>query len=171
MTIERAIKYLSWEAQQKPTPSKVEAINTIIDFVNHTEQQSLMENELFAKLFIEKFIMLAETKHYTAQACLDEIERILSMTTYEMVLKLKEKVPMMKFNAIGQDKYPLKDIDIFNLDAIRERNIKIIDEYTKELFDALKTSYSEDEAIHFVKSKVNYLVNKYQKNDTKNKTA
>jgi hypothetical protein len=139
MTIDRALKYLTWDAQQKPTESKIEAVNAVIDFVNATEQQSLVDNELFAKLFIEKFIMLAETNHYTAKACLDEIERILSMSTYEMVLKLKEKVPMMKFNAIGQDQYPLKDTDIFNLDTIRERKNKIVEEYTIELFEALKT--------------------------------
>ena len=121
-----------------------------------------MENELFAKLFIEKFIMLAETNHMTAKACLDEIERILSISTYEMVLILKDKVPMMKFNAIGQDTYPLKDADIFNLTMISERNNKIVAQYTKELIECLKTPYNEDEAIAFVTSQVHRLIKKFK---------
>lgn len=85
MTIDKALNYLVWEASYrgKPTEKKVQAINTVIDFVNNTQIESLIENELFAKLFIEKFIMLAETNHMTAQTCLNEIERILSISIYE----------------------------------------------------------------------------------------
>ena len=106
--------------------------------------------------------MLAETNHMTAKACIEEIERILSMSVYEMVLKLKEKVPMMKFNAIGQDTYPLKDADVFNLTLISERNNKIVEQYTKELFECLKTPYNEEQAIEFVTSQVHRLIKKYQ---------
>ena len=176
MTIDRALKHFDWRLVDKdkngkplklkdyfkPSENDLEALNSIIDFVNTSQQQSLMEHQLFAKLFIEKFIMLAETNHMTAEVCINEIERILSFSVYEMVLILKDKVPMFKFNAIGQDTYPLEDTDVFNLSAISDRNNKIVAQYTNELFECLKTTYSEDDAIAFITSMVHYLTKKYQ---------
>lgn len=52
---------------------------------------------------------------------------------------------------------------ITNLTYIRERNNRIIDNHTKELKEALKTSYSEEQAIRFIEAQVNRLLTKYKK--------
>lgn len=85
-----------------------------------------------------------------------------------MVKILQRKIPMMKFNSIGQDKFPLREYDIFNLDKIKERSNKIVDAYAIELREALLTEYSEEEVIHFLEIQINRLINQYQKrNDSK----
>lgn len=167
MTPEQALNYLSWECKKdnnikKLTPKKLEAVNSLIDFYKIQNQKAVSDNKLFAKLFIEKFIYICETRHATSKSALQEIERILSMSVYEMVLKLKERLPMFKFNSIGAEEIPFDTSKFDNLSYIRERNLKIIDKHTKELKEALKTSYTEDEAIMFIESQVNRLLTKYK---------
>jgi len=168
MTPEQALDYLTWESKEahknkRLTPKKLEAVNTLIDFYDIQNQKAVTNNELFAKLFIEKFMYICETKHATSEKALFEIERILQMSVYEMVLKLKDKIPFFKFNSIGADTEPLDEAMLTNLTYIRERNNKIIDKHTKELKEALKTSYTEEQAIKFIELQVNRLLTKYNK--------
>lgn len=168
MSPEQALDYLSWESKEahknkKLTPKKLKAVNTLIDFYKSQNQKAVRDNDLFAKLFIEKFMFICQTRHATAESAMQEIERILSMSVYEMVLKLKENLPMFKFNAIGQDTEPLDVSKFDDYSYILERNDKIIGKHTKELKEALKTTYTEEQAIRFINTQVNRLLTKYRK--------
>ena len=168
MSPTKALDYLSWECKElhkkgKLTPKKLEAVNSLISFYQVQNQKAVTDNELFAKLFIEKLMFICETKHATSEKALYEIERILSTDVYEMVLKFKDKIPFFKFNSIGQDTEPLDEAMLGNLTYIRERNNKIIDNHTKELKEALKTSYTEEQAIKFIETQINRLLTKYAK--------
>ncbi len=168
MSPTKALDYLTWECKelnkkQKLTPKKLEAVNSLIAFYTTQNQKAVTNNELFAKLFIEKLMYICETKHVTSETALYEIERILSMSVYEMVLKFKDKIPFFKFNSIGADTEPFDEAMITNLTYIRERNNRIIDKHTKELKEALKTSYTEEQAIRFIEAQVNRLLTKYRK--------
>jgi len=167
MEIDKAISYLTWEAKKdkeinKLTPKKLEAINAVISYVNWERKKLLSEHDLFAKMFIEKFIMLCETKHHTAKSALEEISRILNHSVYDLVKILQDKMPMFKFNSIGQDTEPLDMAKFDNITYLRERSSRIVAQHTAELSEALKTSYNESEVIHFVEKSINKFITEHK---------
>lgn len=165
MKIEKAISRVAWRFKQKKCnyDDDVQALNTIITFVNKSRESSLRNNDAFAKLFIEKFMMLAETQHNTAQDCINEIERILSYDVSEMVEIFSQRVPQYSFNARCQSLIPLKKEDRLNISRIRERNHELADKHTKELKKSLKTPYTIADGIEFVTNQVNRLLLKYDR--------
>lgn len=162
MTPERALNRLAFRFQHwKVNEDDVKALNSLIGYVNHKNSITLQNNDLFAKLFIEKFITLASTERRTASSCVNNIEEILNTPVYELVLKLKECVPMIRFNNVGMDSIPFDEGKSLNLTYIRDRNNKIADLYEKELLKSLLTEYTEEEAIDFVETQVNRLIRKH----------
>lgn len=159
------MKRLEWRFKTtwKPNALDIEAYNAIINFKDMQETKNLSENELFAKMWIHQLMLLARSRMYTADMCQKTINDILKISVYDWCLILKEEIPMMRFNAIGNHKYQLKEDDYFNITKIRERNEKIIDEFETELTRALKTEISEEKIIKFVKEEITKAIHAYEK--------
>ena len=163
MNIEKAIEHIRWkfENKWKPTESDVKAFNAILSYKQTQEDINLARNENLAKMWVNTFITFAWTKTYNAEQCIQEIDKILELSPYEWCLRLKEEIPMMRFNSVGNHKYPLEDA--YNITKLRERNEKIINEFETELTEALKHEPKEEDIIRFISSQINRVINKYEK--------
>ncbi len=157
MHIEKALQHFEWKFKNhwKPTQKDVEAFNSIIEWKELQEQRVLNENELFAKLWIEKLITLSRTKMYNGERCIQVIDEVLSKSVYQLCVILQNEIPMMRFNSVASTKYPIDENNALNVTKMRERNEKIISEFETDLTKALKYEISEDNIIKFVNKEIN----------------
>lgn len=165
MNINKSLEHFKWKFENswKPTEKDVEAFNSIIAYKEMQESYNLQHNESLAKLWIHQMMLLARTKNYNGERCVQVIDEILNISVYDWCLMLKEEIPMMRFNSVGNFKYPLSHEDEFNMTKIQERNAKIIDEFEDELIAALKYEISEENIIKFVERNITRIINKYEK--------
>jgi hypothetical protein len=160
MDITKALEHFEWKLKNhwKPTQKDVDAYNQIIKFKDFHEGINLQQNELLAKLWIEKLIMLNRTKLYTTQRSIEEIDKILSTSLYDMILILQNEIPLMRFNSVGIDKYPLYEKDVLNRTKTIERNKKIVDEFETELTEALKFDIKEADLVKFIERQITRIL-------------
>jgi len=130
----------------KPTGNDIKAFNAIVQYKKKQESKSLYDNESLAKLFLESFMIKMDCNMYTSETALEAISTTLEYTVYELCMKLKEKIPLYKFNNIGEKKYP------------SIQNKELVEKYGKELTEALTTEVTEDQVIRWVGSKVNKIL-------------
>jgi len=164
MTPDKALNRLAFRFKQwRVNEDDVKALNSLIVYVNAQKNKNLVDNDLFAKLFLERFIMLGSTGRRTARSCLDEIDNTLNKSVYDWVVKLKEEIPMMKFNTIGVEEFPFDESKWNNITYVRERANKVTNKYSEELLKSLRTEYTEEEVIEFVENQVNRIITKHNK--------
>ena len=175
MKIEKALNHFEWrltvkneqgkvtglKGNLKPSLTDIEALNSIIQWKEHQESIVLARNEGLAKLWIHQLILLSNTKMYNGERSIQVIDEILNKEVYEWCMILKEQLPLMRFNSVALDKYPLEDV--MNRTKQLERKDAIINEFETELTEAFKYEISEDNIIKFVKSQINRIINKYEK--------
>ncbi len=164
MNIDKAIDHFKYKFSKswKPTPSDIEALNSIMDYKERQEDINLQQNESLAKMWIRTFITLCQTKLYNAEGAINEIDADLNKSVYEWCLILKTEIPMLRFNSIGHKKYPAPDY--YDIDKRNENNANIIDEFENELTEALLHKPKEQDVIRFVSNHINRIINKFEKN-------
>lgn len=162
MKIQRALDHFKWKFQNKwkPTPTDVEAYNAIIEYVEFQNSVNLTQNESLAKLWIEKMILLSSSNMYSGERCIQVIDEILEKSVHDWCMILKEQIPMMRFNSVASDKYPLKEEDVRDISKIMDRNRKIVSEFEDELSNSLKYEISEKNIIKFVEKQISRILNK-----------
>jgi hypothetical protein len=67
----------------------------------------------------------------------------------------------MRFNSVALDKHPLGDV--YNRSELIERNKKILQEFETELTKEFKHEITEENALKFVSSQINRIINKYER--------
>lgn len=156
MNIEKALSHFEWKFRNnwKPTETDVKAYNSILKFKRYHEQQTLQNNTLLAKLWIEKLILLNETKMYSAERSIQVIDEILQESVYSWCVKLHSKLSQMRLNVFLKDKYGDDDLSFLNRTKMVETNIGIVDKYEKEIMELLKDNIKEEDIIHFVEKHI-----------------
>ena len=156
MNIEKALSHFQWKLKNKwkPTELDVEAYNSILKFKRYHEQQTLQNNTLLAKLWIEKLILLNESKMYSAERSIQVIDEILQESVYSWCVKLHSKLSQMRLNTFLRDKYNDDDLSSLNTTKMSKTNIDIVDKYEKEIMELLKDNIKEDDIIRFVEKHI-----------------
>jgi hypothetical protein len=156
MNIDKALSHFQWKLKNKwkPTELDVEAYNSILKFKRYHEQQTLQNNTLLAKLWIEKLILLNETKMYSAERSIQVIDEILQESVYSWCVKLHSKLSQMRLNTFLRDKYNDDDLSSLNTTKMAKTNIEIVDKYEKEIMDLLKDNIKEEDIIRFVEKHI-----------------
>ena len=141
MNINRALEHFKWkfENKWKPTEKDIEAYNSILKYKEHNESYNLCQNELLAKLWIHQLILLSNTQMYDGEQCIRTIDEILEKSVYHWCLELKDKLPIMRFNAISKTGTD------------------------EELIKVLQFTISEEDTIKFVEKHITRIINKYEK--------
>jgi hypothetical protein len=160
MNIDRAISHFEYKLKNtwKPTKSDIEAYNAIIEYKEKQEDINLEQNENLAKLWVHTLMMLNVTNLYTAEQCIVEIDKILEPTVYDWCLLLQEKLPIMKFSAIGNVEFPLTPIEQMSASIVMKNNKKIVDKYPDELMEALLSKPKIENVIRFVSNHVTRII-------------
>jgi hypothetical protein len=160
MNIDKAIDHFKYKFSKswKPTPSDIDALNSIMDYKEKQEDINLEQNENLAKLWVHTLMMLNVTNLYTAEQCIVEIDNILDTSVYDWCLLLQEKLPIMKFSAIGNAEFPLTPIEQMSASIVMDNNKKIVDKYPDELMDALLSKPKIENVIRFVSNHVTRII-------------
>ena len=142
MNINKALEHFEWKLKNswKPTKKDIEAYNSIVDYKHNQEGVNLSRNESLAKLWIHQMILLSNTDSYTGERCVQVIDEILSKSTYEWCLEMRNQLPMMNFRAL-------------------EKNGATDEELKK----ALISKPSEENIIKFVNKEITRIINKFEK--------
>ncbi len=164
MTVFQAINRIVFRFKQlKTNQLDQEALDCLVDYINIQDESGYMENLLFAKLFMERFMILASTGKYSASDCLSIIMETLRMPANEIIKKYVEQVPFFKFEHTTT-KY-MRPVDPFNFEAIRRERLRVAKDHEKELLACLRTKYTEEQAIGFLKNQVNILNNQFNRKE------
>lgn len=165
MNIDKALEHFEWKFKNtwKPTKKDIEAYNSILDYKDTQESINMSKNESLTKLWIHQLMLFARTGLYTGETSIQTIDKILEKSVYEWCLQLKEEIPMMRFGAIGNVKYPLEPKDYYNMTKLKERREKIITDFETELTKELKHEITEDNIIKFVEKQITRTLNKFEK--------
>lgn len=136
MDIDKAMEHFKFKLENvwKPSKKDIEAYTSIYKYREMVEMQNINENDSLAKLWIHQLILLANSNMYSGERCIQILDEILSKTTYEWCLRLKDELPMMRFNAL--DKPEVKDLHF---------------------------EISEENIIKFVNLHINRIINKFEK--------
>jgi flagellin-specific chaperone FliS len=158
MNIDRAISHFEYKLKNswKPTKADIEAYNAIIEYKEKQEDINLEQNENLAKLWVHTLMTLSSTNTYNAEQCINEIDKILKPSVSDWCEILREQLPMMRFNAVGNHKYPL--VDPYNITKLRERNEKIINEFETDLTEAIKFKAKIGDVSRFVSNHVTRII-------------
>ena len=165
MTIEKALEHLTWRFKNhwKPTKKDLEAYNTIVDYKELCETKNLSENESLAKLWIHQLILLNRSNLYDGERSIQVIDEILKHSVYDWCIKLKNEIPMMRFNGVGKGKYQIDTETLLNHTKLSKIHKNLIDEFETELTKALSYEISEENIIKFVQSQIKRIVDKFEK--------
>lgn len=165
MNINKALEHFQYKFKNnwKPTQKDIEAYNAIVEYRELQDSLNMSKNESLAKLWIHQIILLARTNMYNGERCIQVIDEILSKSTYEWALILKEEIPMMRFNNVGLHKYREEKKNVYNRSQIIEINNKIIEEFETELTKTLITPISEENIIKFIEQNITRIINKFEK--------
>ena len=163
MNIDKAIEHFKWKLQNHwtPTETDLEAYNSILDYKELQESANMSANESLAKLWVHQLMLLSNTNLYNGERSIQVIDEILEQPLYDWCVKLKNQLPMMRFNAVALEKHPLGSFN--SLTAQLERNNKIVEEFETELTEALKYEPKEEDTIKFVQSQITRVINKFEK--------
>jgi hypothetical protein len=165
MRIDKALEHQKWrlENSKNRTSKDIEAFNSILDWKELQQQQTLQRNESLAKLWIHQLMLLNNTEMYTGQRAIGVIDEILSKSVYEWCLSLKDNIPMMRFNGVLSEPNYKEGLRHGNITKMRESAIKTIEERHKELNEALVYEISEENIIKFVEKEINRVINTFEK--------
>lgn len=163
MNIDKALSHFKYKLTNswKPTPTDIKAYNAILDYKELQESDNLSSNESLAKLWIHQLVLLSNTNAYSGKRSIQVLDEILDKSVYDWCITLKNQLPLMRFNNIGLDKFPIGDLT--NRTEQLERSNAIVSEFETELTEALKYSISEKDCIKFVEQQINRVINKYEK--------
>lgn len=161
LSIEQAMDHIKFKlggAGKRMTKKDVAAYNKLVEYIKANDTVAVDQNTLFAKLYIQKFMMLSLDGKHSAQSAINEIEDILKMPVLEMIRTFKGNVPFFKFEKIvsrgvPDDLDPLKDWE--KIRKIRMHNVK---QYEKELLECFRTEYTEAQAIDFLSREINRML-------------
>ena len=136
MNINKALEHFEWKFKNswKPTQRDIEAFNAIIEYKEVQNSYNMSKNESLAKLWIHQLILLANSNMYTGQRCIQVLDEILSKSVYSWCIKLKNELPVMRFNSVDDDK-----------------------------LKALTSEVKEEHVIKFVEDHVSRVINKFEK--------
>ena len=142
MNINKALEHFEWKFKNswKPTQKDVEAYNSILEYKAYQETYNMNKNESLAKLWIHQMILLSNTDSYTGQRCIQVIDEVLSKSTYDWCLEMREQLPMMNFRALEK-----------------------IGSTDEDLKKALTSKPTEENIIRFVEKEITRIINKYEK--------
>lgn len=163
MRIEKALEHFKYKFQNvwKPTKTDIEAYNSIIDYKEIQEQRSISENESLSKLFIAMFISKCQYYNYSSEMALKSIEDILKKDSYYWVKMLHLQLPLFQIQALGFT--DIKKIDSEDFNELKKHNDFIFDKYENEITKALGSKVSEEQLIKWLNSKINTIINTYDK--------
>lgn len=168
MKIDKAINRFTWRLTEggfKGNQTDEDAINTIIEFVNESRKETLNENQLLAKLFIEvwkrtlkiqkKRVFDKEATRWILEAFEFSIQQHIEMFTKE----LNEQEIDFKLNDLGinNSQHPL----VFKTNHPKEQK-KEVDLLVKNHQDVFKKEWTNQEVEYFIVSSINHLVNKFE---------
>lgn len=168
LNIIQAVKHLSWRLQNSkinPNDKDREAFNLIVKTLNQNYEDALMEDKLFAKLLIEKLIMLTAGTSRTMKSALESVEELLECPLEVWGEKFKKEVPRIRLMRAFEKQYvlvPKSDNEFKNAANVREAKNKIMVDNQKQLIEEFKSEYTDAEFKSFIKKLVYDLKKEYQ---------
>ena len=165
MNINKALEHFEWKLSNhwKPTQKDIEAYNAIIDYKEMQQSINMSQNENLAKLWIHQLILLNETQMYSAERSIQVIDEILEHSVYTWTLRLKDRLNIMRFNAVLNKNDNALPKDFLNRTELKENGLKSIKGKEAELTKALTSETKEKDVIKFVEIQVNRIINKFEK--------
>jgi hypothetical protein len=165
MNIDKALDHFKFKLKNvwNPTEADVDAINSIMDYVEIQQSKSMSENESLAKLWMHQMILLNTCNLYSAERSIQVIDEILDKSVYEWCLRLRNEIGVMRFNALSLQSDSRVSKDILSRSYTQKIISDIINKKETELLKELQTEISEDKIIKFVEKQVNRIINKYDK--------
>jgi len=166
--IVQAVKHISWRLQNgkiNPNDKDRQAFNLIVKTLNQNYETALMEESLFAKLLIEKLLMLTIGSSRTMKTAIEIIEEILECPLSVWADNFKKEVPRIRLmQAFDKEFVLLPKTDQEFKDAVKIREVKnmIISKNHQKLKEAFASEYTDSEFNSFIKKLVFDLKIKYQ---------
>lgn len=160
MDINRALEHFKWRFRNgwKPTENDIKAYNSIVKFKEFHEKESLKNNEALAKLWIEKLILLNESKMYSAERSIQVIDEILQLSTYEWCVKLHSKLSQMRLNSFIASKYNLDEYSSLEPSKMIIENSKIVEKYELDILQILKDDIKLEDIIKLVEKQITRII-------------
>ena len=162
MTPGKALSHLEFKTRKNSTEKDVQAINTLVDYINNQNKSRLNDTGLFAKLFIDKFLTLALTRSMDASSIISEINNILSKDMIDLMKEFQRQIPFLK---LDQYVYRVKRSSDIKGNAmlldVQEKAVLISNMRFEDLANAFNQEYSLDEAQDFICTQVNKSLNNY----------
>ena len=165
MDIDKAIDRFNWRFKNtwKPNVKDIEAINSIMDYVELQRNKSLSENESLAKLWIHQLMLLNSTQLYSAERSIQVIDEILDKSVYDWCKDLQSNISIMRFNTLSLKINSEISKNILNRSNVIKSAEEIVDKNEKELLKELQSEVFEENIIKFVEKHINRIINKYEK--------
>lgn len=171
MNIERAIKHFSWRLKQSkmiPNQKDEDAFNCIINTLNQNYEKAQMEDVLFAKLLIERLMMLTVGGQRSMKSAIDVIKEILSSSLLGWAKTFSDEVPMIRLKNVFDEEFirlSLTDNEKKNCVEVFKAKQKLFnynnEKLTAELKEAVKP-YTIEEFNSFIKKLIFDLKKEYQ---------
>lgn len=164
----QAVKHISWRLQNgkiNPNDKDREAFNLIVKTLNQNYEKALMEERMFAKLLIEKLLVLTVGSSRTMKSAIEIIEEILENPLSSWADTFKKEVPRIRLMQAFEKEFvlvPKSDQELKDAARVREVKNKIISENQKKLAEAFTSDYTDSEFNSFIKKLVFDLKIKYQ---------
>lgn len=164
MNLNKGINRLAWRFSNgrsfKPDDLDIEAINSIIDWINNQKEKSIKENKLFAKLFI--YFYSQKVTDYKTTVLDDlpqkELSRLLSTPLDLFILSFKKRLDMNFTDAYYRDEIGIE------LDFLKKKKNNI--KPTKEqILESLKSKYDLLFIEEKLKDMVSEAINRFSKHD------
>lgn len=168
LNIIQAVKHLSWRLQNNkinPNDKDREAFNLIVKTLNQNYDQSLMDDILFAKLLIEKIMMLTAGTGRTMKSAISVVEEVLDCPLESFRETFKKEVPKIRLMQAFDKHFVLvnsSEDEFKNAANIRNAKNQLMESNKKELQEEFLSEYSDEEFNSFIKKLVFDLKNKYQ---------
>ncbi len=181
MNLESALKRLKWFVSKKGNSEDIDAMNSVLVFVDLFQKKQIKTSPIVAKFFLHNFLLLtrADSEIYNALTAVNHIKETITRPLDDYYKTLQREVPIARFEALYMDldkdvreakriaeanKVPalksptLKDEyrseDLIKIaDAKKERMMKL-----QKVHKALGTPYTRKEAEYFVETQVKELL-------------
>jgi hypothetical protein len=165
MNIEKALEHFKWKFDnvQKPSTKDIKAFNSILEWKETQESINLQRNESLAKLWIHQLILLNESNLYSAERAIQVIDEILNKSVYDWTIILKDKISIMRFNAILLEKGMKPLANDLNLTKARLSVLETLSNHKEELEKEFTSEITEENTIKFVEKQINRIITKYEK--------
>lgn len=156
MTINRAVKHLSWRLQQPkliPNDKDIEAFNFILSSLEFKYETALIEDDLLIKLLIERLLLLTIHGKRSMADAIEVIKETLRKSVSSWLTIFREEVPLIRFSrALEQDfiKLSLSDDDLKDSKLVIKAKNKLMTNNQKKYAEKLTTPYTEAELQSFI---------------------